>query len=58
MTNLEFSLRNIADKTNAGATDLYALAFLFNGKARTQERYALDVDRYYKELLACNLDER
>ncbi|MEY3903696.1 MAG: hypothetical protein RL189_3002 [Pseudomonadota bacterium] len=58
MTNLEFSLRNIADKTNGGATDLYALAFLYNGKARTQERYALDVDRYYKELLACNLDER
>lgn len=58
MTNLKFSLRNIAEKTKSGATDLYALAYLYNGKLRTQERYALDVDRYYKELLSCNLDER
>lgn len=57
ITNLDFSLRQIAEKTTSGPTDLYALAFLYRGKSRMQERYAMDVDRYYKELIACQLDE-
>jgi len=58
ITNLDFSLRLLAESTVAGPTDLYSLAYVYNGKPGTQERYALDIDRYYKELLACQLDER
>ncbi|MFZ9519285.1 MAG: hypothetical protein ACO3A4_02305 [Silvanigrellaceae bacterium] len=58
MTNLEFSLRLLAESASAGPTDLYSLAYLHNGKSGVQERYALEVDKYYKELLGCQLDER
>lgn len=58
LTNLEFSLRLLAESTVAGPTDLYSLAYLYKGKSGAQERYALDIDRYYKELLGCQLDER
>lgn len=58
LTNLEYSLREIAEKTKEGAVDLYSLAYTFAGKSRTRDRYALDVDKYYRELVACQIDDR
>lgn len=57
-TNLEFSLRMIAEKTKEGPIDLHSLAYLYNENPRTRERYATDVDKYYRKLMGCQLDER
>jgi len=57
-TNLEFSLRLIAEKTKEGPIDLHSLAYLYHENPRTRERYAMDVDKYYRELTGCSLDER
>ncbi|NBO38168.1 hypothetical protein EBU99_06265 [bacterium] len=58
LTNLQFSLRMLAVKAAAGPSDLYQLAYLYNGLPGKQERYALDVDKYYKELLDCRIEDR
>ena len=56
VTNLRFGLRQIAAKAAQGPSDLYQLAYSFNGSPGNQERFAQDVDKYYRQLVACQLD--
>lgn len=58
LTNLEFSLRAIAEKTKEGPIDLHSLAYMYAGKSKMRDRYALDVDKYYRDLVGCQIDDR
>jgi hypothetical protein len=58
LTNLEFSLRLLAEKSKEGPLDLHSLAFIYAGKSKKRDRYALDVDKYYRDLVSCQIDER
>ena len=56
VTNLRFGLRQIAAKAAEGPSDLYQLAYSFKGSPGKQERFAQVVDKYYRQLVACQLD--
>jgi len=56
VTNLRFGLRQISAKAAEGPSDLYQLAYSFSAHSGKQERFAQDVDKYYRQLVACQLD--
>jgi len=56
LTNLRFGLRQVAAKVAAGSSDLYQLAYSFNGIPGKRERFAQDVEKHYRQLLSCQLD--
>ena len=55
LTNLEHSARVLAEKTNYGASDLYQLAFHYNGNPSLQSSYATKVVSYYSQIVKCEL---
>jgi hypothetical protein len=56
LTNLRYGMRLIASKAALGSSDLYQLAYSFNGIPGKRERFAQDVEKYYRQLLSCQLD--
>lgn len=56
LTNLRYGLRLVAAKAAAGSTDLYQLAYAYNGIPGKRERFAQDVEKHYRQLLSCQLD--
>lgn len=56
VTNLRFGLRQLSAKAALGPSDLYQLAYSFNGVPGRQEQFAQQVDKFYRQLVACQLD--
>lgn len=56
VTNLRFGLRQIVVKVALGPSDLYQLAYSFNGVPGRQEQFAQQVDKFYRQLISCQLD--
>lgn len=56
LTNLRFGLRLIAARAAVGSSDLYQLAYSFAESSGRKERFAQDVEKYYRQLVSCQLD--
>jgi len=56
VSNLRFGLRSIAAKAALGPADLYQLARLSKTPGFKAEEFARDVDKYYRQLNACQLE--